>query len=203
MPSTPRGRASGNQGRGNRGRGGGGKTPLDKGKQPVRSKNLPHGHPEPAVDTSDLPRQEDLKAKVEEMETQMASRTREPGVPTSNPTSQQISELLAAIFKIESRGRLQIQSTRAADPQHPHPSFSPTPDPRRLAEVLDSLASLSVSQAKHEVIATVIRVNKKRQVRWTLRSRKWWNFGCDDESLERDMEVYERTIRLLLHGQST
>lgn len=87
----------------------------------------------------------------------MASRTREARKPASPLSVHDIHELLTAINKIEKRDRLQ-------EHEHGQPLHPPTYyHPRRIAEVLDSLASLSVSKERHEVIATALRVRPSRQ----------------------------------------
>jgi hypothetical protein len=95
------------------------------------------------------PRQEDL------------ARIRLACEPESPIAASDIHNLLAAINKIEKRGQCQIDP-----PDHGTslPSYAPTHDARRVAEVMDSLAFLSVAKAKHEVIATALRVDKRTQI---------------------------------------
>ncbi|KAL2010666.1 hypothetical protein VTN00DRAFT_6473 [Thermoascus crustaceus] len=84
--------------------------------------------------------QENLKNKLD----------MERRAPASPSSADDIHDLLAAINKIEKRDRRQVPASRAGPTHHPR---------RIITEVLDSLASLCVSQEKHEVIATALRVN--------------------------------------------
>jgi hypothetical protein len=78
----------------------------------------------------------------------MEGRTREAKVPRSTLSATDIHGLLAAINKLEKRERLQAP-----------PSFPTAHYPNSIAQVLDSLAALCVSQERHEVIATTMRAN--------------------------------------------
>ncbi|KAL1876101.1 hypothetical protein Plec18167_005362 [Paecilomyces lecythidis] len=94
-------------------------------------------------------------------EERMADNMKNPSLPPPGPTPEGISELLAAISKLEKRDRLQTEPTEET-PLTGSSDFA-VRVPKRVAEVLDSLASLSVCQPKHEVIAVVLRLNPKPQ----------------------------------------
>lgn len=97
---------------------------------------------------------------MEEMRDSLVNRTRKPQVSPRVPSPKDIAELLAAICKIEQLDQLQIPAHRV---ELENPANSPTQAPRRFAEVLDSLATLGVSQVQHEVIATGLRVDDRRK----------------------------------------
>lgn len=116
---------------------------------------------------------------------------REPQVNPGTPTSQDISELLAAICKIEKLDQSQTPSQRE---EFGHPVNAPTPQsPRRLAEVLDSLASLAVSQSQHEVVATSIRVDDRKK---TLELIAASNTNVSPATSKHLRDMWEFMVRL-------
>ncbi|KAI9929667.1 hypothetical protein ASPWEDRAFT_172669 [Aspergillus wentii DTO 134E9] len=64
-----------------------------------------------------------------------------------------IRDLVTATAKLQERHN--IQQT------YPLPQETPLPEPRRIAEVLDSLANLCVSKPRQEVLATALRVDDR------------------------------------------
>ncbi|KAJ9318517.1 hypothetical protein DTO271D3_1179 [Paecilomyces variotii] len=110
---------------------------------------------------AEFPRQQDLTEAVRDLEADFADETMKPSVPPPRPTSEGISELLAAISKLEKRDHIQVESSRREANPLTSPSYPPMEAPKRVAEILDSLASLSVSQPKHEVIAVALRVDSR------------------------------------------
>lgn len=87
--------------------------------------------------------------------------TEKPGRFEGVPTSQHVSDLLAAINRIESVPHIQVPSHRAHDEQKPEASYSPIRHADRIAQILDAFAALCVSREKHEVIAVAVRHDKK------------------------------------------
>jgi hypothetical protein len=84
-----------------------------------------------------------------------AVHTREPQLAFSDPKPHDISELLAAIYKIGQHYHCSQTYSK--------PLNRPTQRPRTLTEVLDSLASLGVSKPKNEAIATGLRVDDRNK----------------------------------------
>ncbi|KAJ9313780.1 hypothetical protein DTO271D3_5874 [Paecilomyces variotii] len=107
-------------------------------------------------------RQDDLKEKNSALQKDFANRTREPR-RTPVPIPHDLSWLLAAISKLEKKDGLQVQAPLSTRNEHRIPRFSPTAHPHRLTEVLDSLATLLVSQPKHEVFAIGLRLRGSDQ----------------------------------------
>lgn len=68
-----------------------------------------------------------------------------------------VENLLAAINKHEAREKGRADRSTKAAPEIPEPMYSPTHRPRRVADILDSLSALLVSE--HEVVATALRVD--------------------------------------------
>ncbi|KAL1846524.1 hypothetical protein Plec18170_009103 [Paecilomyces lecythidis] len=162
--SSGRGRRPGpTHGNRGRGRGSGPASPSTprRGRGVDRGSHHSHSHPSPTVDMAEFPRQQDLIEVVRDLEAGMADDTRKPTLPPPRPTPEGISELLAAIFKLEKRDRLQVEPSRREGNPLTIPSHSPIEPSKRVAEVLDSLASLSVCQPKHEVIAVALRLDPK------------------------------------------
>jgi hypothetical protein len=85
---------------------------------------------------------------------------REARTTTALLSPDHIQGLLAAINKIEKRDQSQLVPP---DYSKASPLNAPTHLARRVAEVLDALAFLLVSRAKHEVIATALRVDNQNQ----------------------------------------
>ncbi|KAJ9374777.1 hypothetical protein DTO282E5_332 [Paecilomyces variotii] len=171
MASTPGGRRGRGRGRGNHGRGGGrgfGKATLPvsplKGKAPQRETPAPesHSHPGATVDMAEYPRQQDIEGRNRALRQEFEKKTREAR-HRPLPLPQDLSLLLAAIFKLEKRDGLQVRVPASTQYEHRIPEFSPTIHPHRLREVLDSLATLLVSQPKHEVLAIALRVRGSEQ----------------------------------------
>lgn len=106
---------------------------------------------------ADLPRREDLGQESEDFECQMKMDTEEPGRFEGVSTSQHVSDLLAAINRIESVHQIQVPSHRAHDERKPEASYSPIRHVHRIAQILDAFAALCVSREKHEVIAVTVR----------------------------------------------
>ncbi|KAL1855113.1 hypothetical protein Plec18167_002099 [Paecilomyces lecythidis] len=171
MASTPGGRRGRGRGRGNHGRGPGrgfGKatppvSPL-KDKTPARETPASdsHSHPGTAVDMAEYPRQQDIEERNRTLRQEFEKRTREPR-HRPLPLPQDLSLLLAAIFKLEKRDGLQVPAPASTQSERRIPEFSPTIPSRRLIEVLDSLATLLVSQPKHEVLAVALRLRGNEQ----------------------------------------
>ncbi|KAJ9299939.1 hypothetical protein DTO271G3_2823 [Paecilomyces variotii] len=119
------------------------------------------GSSTPTVDMGEFPRQQDLTEAVRDLEADFADETMKPSVPPPRPTSEGVSELLAAIYKLEKRDHIQAEPSRREANLPTSPSHPPIDAPKRVAEIVDSLANLSVSQPKHEVIAVALRVDSR------------------------------------------
>ncbi|KAK2813013.1 hypothetical protein FQN50_001035 [Emmonsiellopsis sp. PD_5] len=101
-----------------------------------------------------------MASKIDEIEEENEKRTRRPQ-PFFGPIEPaDIQNLLAAINKLECRDKAQIPADCSIQGEA-EPQFSPTPQPRRLGRVLDSLAALLVSKPKDEVFAVALRPDIK------------------------------------------
>ncbi|KAJ5891812.1 uncharacterized protein N7473_008040 [Penicillium subrubescens] len=102
---------------------------------------------------------------------EMAQDTLESPVPFhGDPTSHDIYDLLGAIHKIETLEGPQVLLSASEDKERETP-LSPFPHSNRICKVLDSLATLCVSQRKHEVIALATRYDAtNRTIRFMIAS---------------------------------
>ena len=92
----------------------------------------------------------------------MKNRTRVVKGLIFTPSQSDVQDLLAAIAEIERKEQTQVASERLTLKDEGHqPRSSPTQQNRRLSKALNSLANLCVSEVKHEVIATALRVDYK------------------------------------------
>ncbi|KAK2794368.1 hypothetical protein FQN52_008727 [Onygenales sp. PD_12] len=101
-----------------------------------------------------------MASKIDEIQEEKEKRTRRPQVFLGPIEPTDIQNLLAAINKLECRDKAEVSADRSIQGEA-EPQFSPTPQPRRLARVLDSLAALLVSKAKDEVVAVALRPDIK------------------------------------------
>jgi len=93
------------------------------------------------------------------------SDTREVEFRNFTPSQSDVQNLIAAIAKIEKKERTYVTSDRRTEKDEANPpAFSPTRKHWRLSKVLDSIANLCVSETKHEVIATALRVHNKAEL---------------------------------------
>jgi hypothetical protein len=112
----------------------------------------------------DLPRQEDLSQRRQIMEQWMQENTKDPGHFHGAPTARHVSDLLAAINKIETSHGSQVATHRTHDERRPEARFSPIPYGSRICEILDAFAILCVSSKKHEVIAIAVQQDRSRKI---------------------------------------
>lgn len=84
----------------------------------------------------------------------MTSNTREAELKISSPTAEHITELLAAISKLQNRYHEVYQSELGI------PSSLPSDYPHETSTILDALAYLSVSQGRPDSIALALRINR-------------------------------------------
>jgi hypothetical protein len=98
------------------------------------------------------------------MEQAMQEDTKDPGHFYGAPTARHISNLLAAINKIETLNGSQVLTHRAHDERRPEARFSQIPHSSRICEILDAFAILCVSRKKHEVIAIAARHDRSRGI---------------------------------------
>jgi hypothetical protein len=97
--------------------------------------------------------------------------TKDPGHFYGGPTARHVSDLLAAIYKIETLDGAQVATHRTHDKRRPEARFSPIPYASRIREILDAFAILCVSRKKHEVIAIAVRHDRSRgTIRFTMAS---------------------------------
>jgi len=94
------------------------------------------------------------------------SGKREVEGPMFAPELSDVHDLIAAISKIEKKelSHVAISDHRTQKDDEHQPDFSPTRENWRLSKVLDSIANLCVSETKHEVIATALRVHDKAKM---------------------------------------
>lgn len=111
---------------------------------------------------AESPGQQDIEKEKRPFRQEFEKETRESRHKPL-PLPQDLSLLLAAISKLEKRDGLRVPAPTSIQSEHRIPEFSNTSYPCRLMEVLDSLATLSVSQPKHEVLALALRVRGSEQ----------------------------------------
>ena len=80
---------------------------------------------------------------------------KDPGLFRGVPTSNHISDLLAAINKIETLSGPSAHQAR--DERRREVRFPPIPHGSRICRILDAFAILCVSRNKHEVFAIAVR----------------------------------------------
>ena len=106
---------------------------------------------------------EDIYRQMEDKE--RPSDTREVEFRHFTPSQSDVQNLIAAIAKIEKKERTYVTSDRRTEKDEANPpASSPTRKDWRLSKVLDSIANLCVSETKHEVIATALRVHNKAEL---------------------------------------
>jgi hypothetical protein len=91
---------------------------------------------------------------MKELEIVIRGRTGVVEGPEFIPSQSDVQNLLAAIFKIETK-------EKTPKDEGYQPKYSPTRKNWRLSKVLDSLANLCVSKTKHEVISIALQVDDK------------------------------------------
>lgn len=147
-----------------------------------------------------MPRQEDLERRRQSIEQATQEDTKDPGYFSGFPTLQHVSDLLAAINKIETLHSSQVPTHRAHDQSRPHAEFPPTPRRRRTCKILDAFAILCVARKKHEVIAIAVRHDKSREtVAFTMAS----NSEVPGETEKHFLEMWEKMQRLAEQFQAS
>lgn len=149
---------------------------------------------------TDFPRQEDLKQRRQSIGQAMQEGPKDPGPFLVVPTSQHISDLLAAINKIETFHSSQVPTHRARNESRPEASYPPTTYPSRIREILDAFAILCVSRKKHEVIAIAVRHDTSRRTLTFIMSS---NSDVPRETETHFRDMWKKMQRLAERFQAT
>lgn len=129
----------------------------------------------------------------------MEEDIKDPGDFHGSPTSQHVSDLLAAISKIETLYSSQVPSHRAHDQTRTDPKFPPITHGSRICKILDAFAILCVSLKKHEVIAIAVRQNpSKTDLGFIMAS----NSEVPPETVKHFQNMWEKMQRLAKHYQA-